>query len=95
MLDAESLTVAARRFIEYVKEVKHECGVKPILVSHGDDITTLLNSFALVGFDTELVEVIGGVLDFQEARRSKINQELRRQERGVQTLRSPISQGRK
>ena len=65
VLDAESLTVAARRFIEYVKEVKHECGVKPILVSHGDDITTLLNSFALVGLDTELVEVIGGVLDFQ------------------------------
>ena len=86
MLDAESLTVAARRFIEYVKEVKHEWGMISLL---------FLNSFALVGFDTELVEVIGGVLDFQEARRSKINQELRRQERGVQTLRSPISQGRK
>ena len=29
-------------------------------------ICTLLNSFALVGFDTELVEVIGGVIDFQK-----------------------------
>ena len=29
-------------------------------------ICTLLNSFALVGFDTELVEVIGSVIDFQK-----------------------------
>ena len=55
--------MAASRFVDYVKEVKHRCRVKPILVSHGDDITILVNSFALAGYDTEIVEVIGGPID--------------------------------
>ena len=46
-----------------MKEVKHRCRVKPILVSHGDDKTTLLNSFVLAEYDTEIVEVIGGAID--------------------------------
>ena len=32
VLDDESLTVTARKFVEYWKEVKRKCGVKPILV---------------------------------------------------------------
>ena len=32
VLDDESLTVTASRFVEYLKEVKRKCGVKPILV---------------------------------------------------------------
>ena len=32
VLDDESLTVTARKFVEYLKEVKRKCGVKPILV---------------------------------------------------------------
>ena len=32
VLDDESLTVTARKLVEYLKEVKHKCGVKPILV---------------------------------------------------------------
>ena len=32
VLDDESLTVTASRFVEYLKEVKCKCGVKPILV---------------------------------------------------------------
>ena len=62
----ESLATAARRFVEYLKNVKIRCGEDPVLVCHGDDIITLLNSFALVGYDKALVEVIGGVIDFQE-----------------------------
>ena len=53
----------AARFVDYLKEVKHRCRVKSILVNHGDDITTLLNSFALAGYDTEIVEVIGRAID--------------------------------
>ena len=34
------MTIAASRFVDYLKEVKHRCRVKPILVSHGDDITS-------------------------------------------------------
>ena len=32
VLDDESLTVTASRFVEYLKEVKRKCGVQPILV---------------------------------------------------------------
>ena len=32
VLDDESLTVTASRFVEYLKEVKRKCGVKPIPV---------------------------------------------------------------
>ena len=32
ILDDKSLTVTASRFVEYLKEVKRKCGVKPILV---------------------------------------------------------------
>ena len=32
--------VPASRFVDYLKEVKHRCRVKPILVSLGDDITS-------------------------------------------------------
>ena len=32
VLDDESLTVMTRKFVEYLKEVKRKCGVKPILV---------------------------------------------------------------
>ena len=35
-----SLTMAANRFVDYLKEVKPRCRVKPFLVSHGDDITS-------------------------------------------------------
>ena len=57
---------AASRFVEYLKQVKVRCGEDPVLVCHGDDEITLLNRFALVGYDTALVEVIGGVINFQE-----------------------------
>ena len=36
-LDEESLTVTATRFVEYLKEVKRKCGVKPILVGSGSE----------------------------------------------------------
>ena len=52
------------RFVDYLKGLKHRCRVKPILVSHGDDITTLLNSFALAGYDTEIVDIIGRAIYF-------------------------------
>ena len=32
ILDDKSLTVTARKLVEYLKEVKHKCGVKSILV---------------------------------------------------------------
>ena len=32
VLDDESLTVTASKFVEYLKEVKRKCGVQPILV---------------------------------------------------------------
>ena len=54
--------MAASRFVYYLKEVKHR--VKHILVSRGDDITTFINSLALAGYDIDIVEVIGGAIDF-------------------------------
>ena len=37
------------------------CGALPILVCHGEDITTFVNNFAIVGLDKKLIDSIAGV----------------------------------
>ena len=64
VLPSVGMKEAADMLIAFLREVKSECGAKPILVCYGGDIVTLLNNFAAVAKDVELVESISGSVNF-------------------------------
>jgi hypothetical protein len=63
VLPTDSLPEAAKKFVQFLANVKSKFG-SPILVCHGTDYKTLLNNFATVGYDTRLCETIKGVFNF-------------------------------
>ena len=60
----ENLQNGAQMFIDFLRGVAD--GRKIILLAHGDDIVTLMNNLALVGFDNEITEIIGAAVDTYE-----------------------------
>ena len=61
MMKCDTLLAAAEKFLDYLDKVRKICGALPILVCHGQDITTLVNNFAIVGLDKKLIDSIAGV----------------------------------
>ena len=64
--EAVPLEKAAKEFIDFCKKEKLNTGLDVLLVYHGgQDDYTLLNAFASVNKDEDLLEVICGCVDFQ------------------------------
>ena len=63
-MKCDTLLEAAKKVLEYLEKVRTISGALSILVCHGQDITTLVNNFALVGLDKNLIDSIGGVINF-------------------------------
>ena len=64
MMKCDTLLAAAEKFLDYLDKVRNICGALPILVCHGQDITTLVNNFAIFGLDKKLIDSIAGVINF-------------------------------
>ena len=64
VLRSVTMKEAADEFIAFLKNVMSESGLKPILVCHGSDMVTLLNNFAEVKKDMDLIDNISGSVNF-------------------------------
>ena len=64
VLKSVDMKEAAEEFIGFLRNVNSESGLKPILVCYGNDMVTLLNNFAAVEKDVELVDNISGSVNF-------------------------------